>query len=180
MNARTLGAAIALAVSAVTANAQARLPPGPFRRKARAARRNGAPGRARLGQSDEAATVLDAVKLIKTGEIIELAHVLGPAMPFFGTRRFDVHVKRSFMNTGSNERGSNEEMVLLRDRPGRHAVRRLRAPDPSQQSLQLLQDRGDRGPPYVQQARHPERRCPHHARRADRRRGLQGRRDAGR
>src|SRR6476659_8691061 len=56
--------------------------------------------------------VLDAVKLIKTGEIIELAHVLGPAMPFFGTRRFDVHVKRSFMNTGSNERGSNEEMVL--------------------------------------------------------------------
>ena len=35
-----------------------------------------------------------------------------PTMPFFGTRRFDVHVKRSFMNTGSNERGSNEEMVL--------------------------------------------------------------------
>jgi kynurenine formamidase len=33
-------------------------------------------------------------------------------MPFFGTRRFDVHVKRTFMNTGSNERGSNEEMVL--------------------------------------------------------------------
>jgi hypothetical protein len=52
------------------------------------------------------------VKLIKSGEIIELAHVLGPAMPFFGTRRFDVHVKRTFMNTGSNERGSNEEMVL--------------------------------------------------------------------
>src|SRR5215211_6230637 len=57
-------------------------------------------------------TVLNAVKLIKAGEIIELAHVLGPAMPFFGTRRFDMHVKRTFMNTGSNERGSNEEMVL--------------------------------------------------------------------
>jgi kynurenine formamidase len=58
------------------------------------------------------ALVLDTVKLIKTGEIIELAHVLGPTMPFFGTRRFDMHVKRTFMNPGSNERGSNEEMVL--------------------------------------------------------------------
>jgi len=57
-------------------------------------------------------TVLDAVKLIKTGEVIELAHVLGPGMPFFGTRRFDMHLKRTFMNTGANERGSNEEMVL--------------------------------------------------------------------
>ncbi|HKA70604.1 MAG TPA: cyclase family protein [Xanthobacteraceae bacterium] len=57
-------------------------------------------------------TVLNAVKLIKTGEVIELAHVLGPGMPFFGTRRFDMHLKRTFMNTGANERGSNEEMVL--------------------------------------------------------------------
>jgi kynurenine formamidase len=57
-------------------------------------------------------TVLNAVKLIKTGEVIELAHVLGGTMPFFGTRRFDMHLKRTFMNTGSNERGSNEEMVL--------------------------------------------------------------------
>ncbi|MFL4970930.1 MAG: cyclase family protein [Xanthobacteraceae bacterium] len=57
-------------------------------------------------------TVLNAVKLIKTGEVIELAHVLGPSMPFFGTRRFDMHLKRTFMNPQSNERGSNEEMVL--------------------------------------------------------------------
>jgi kynurenine formamidase len=56
--------------------------------------------------------VLDAVKLIKTGEVIDLAHVLGAGMPFFGTRRFDVHLKRTFLNTGSNERGSNEEMVI--------------------------------------------------------------------
>jgi kynurenine formamidase len=58
------------------------------------------------------ATVLEAVKLIKTGEVIEMGHVLGADMPFFGTRRFDVHLKRSFMNPQSNERGSNEEMVL--------------------------------------------------------------------
>src|SRR5262245_54657181 len=57
-------------------------------------------------------TVLNAVKLIKTGEVIELAHVLGPTMPFFGPRRFDMHLKRTFMNPQSNERGSNEEMVL--------------------------------------------------------------------
>src|SRR5262245_37140118 len=56
--------------------------------------------------------VVDAVKLIKSGEIIDLSYPLGAGMPFFGTRRFDVHLKRTFMNTGSNERGSNEEMVL--------------------------------------------------------------------
>src|SRR5262245_10267283 len=56
--------------------------------------------------------VLDAIQLIKTGEVIDLAHVLGAGMPFSGTRRFDLHLKRTFMNPQSNERGSNEEMVL--------------------------------------------------------------------
>ncbi len=58
------------------------------------------------------ATVLEAMKLVRTGEVIELAHVLGPTMPFFGTRRFDMHAKRTFMNTGTNRRGSNEEIVV--------------------------------------------------------------------
>lgn len=58
------------------------------------------------------AAVLNATKLIKTGEVIELGHVLGPSMPFFGTRRFDVHTKRTFMNEPSNRRGSNEEIVI--------------------------------------------------------------------
>ncbi|HEY6703040.1 MAG TPA: hypothetical protein VI010_03010 [Xanthobacteraceae bacterium] len=57
-------------------------------------------------------TVLNAVKLIKTGEVIELGHVLNTNMPFFGTRRFDVHIKRTFMNEFSNRRGSNEEIVI--------------------------------------------------------------------
>jgi len=56
--------------------------------------------------------VLDAIQLIKTGEVIDLAYVLGAGMPFFGPRRFDMHLKRTFMNPQSNERGSNEEMVL--------------------------------------------------------------------
>jgi kynurenine formamidase len=57
-------------------------------------------------------SVLKATRLIRTGEVIELSHVLGPAMPFFGTRRFDVHTKRTFMNQFSNRRGSNEELVV--------------------------------------------------------------------
>jgi kynurenine formamidase len=57
-------------------------------------------------------TVLNATKLIKTGEVIELGHVLNDKMPFFGTRRFDVHIKRTFLNQFSNMRGSNEEIVI--------------------------------------------------------------------
>ena len=57
-------------------------------------------------------TVLNAVKLIKTGEVIELGHVLSGNIPFSGLRRFDVHIKRTVMNPQSNNRGSNEEMVL--------------------------------------------------------------------
>src|SRR5882724_202096 len=58
------------------------------------------------------AAVLKATKLIKTGETIELGHVLSAEMPFFGTRRFDVHTKRTFMNQPSNRRGSNEELLV--------------------------------------------------------------------
>ncbi|MBX9844599.1 MAG: cyclase family protein [Xanthobacteraceae bacterium] len=58
------------------------------------------------------AAVVNAAKLIRTGEVIELAHVLGPSMAFFGTRRFDVHIKRTFVNQFSNMRGSNEEIVV--------------------------------------------------------------------
>jgi kynurenine formamidase len=57
-------------------------------------------------------SVLKAVRLIKTGEVIEIGQVLSAAMPFFGTRRFDVTTKRTLMNTGSNRRGSNEELVV--------------------------------------------------------------------
>lgn len=59
-----------------------------------------------------AKSVLRAKELIRTGEVIEIAHPLNSAMPFFGTRRFDVHTKRSFMNDFSNRRGSNEELVV--------------------------------------------------------------------
>jgi kynurenine formamidase len=57
------------------------------------------------------ATVLRAARLIKTGETVELAHPLGAGMPISGTRQFNVHTKRTFMNQPSNRRGSNEELL---------------------------------------------------------------------
>lgn len=53
-----------------------------------------------------------AADLIQSGEIVELGRTLGQDMPFFGTRRFDVHTKRTFMNPQANQRGSNEELVV--------------------------------------------------------------------
>ena len=64
------------------------------------------------GNHMKPASVLRAKELIKTGEVIEIAHVMNDKMPLFGTRRFDVHVKRTFMNDFSNRRGSNEELVV--------------------------------------------------------------------
>lgn len=59
-----------------------------------------------------AKAVLTAQKLIRSGEVIEMAHPLNAQMPISPTRRFDVHTKRTFMNDFSNRRGSNEEVVL--------------------------------------------------------------------
>ena len=57
-------------------------------------------------------SVLRATRFIKTGEVIELGHVLNSSIPLVGTRRFDVHTKRTFMNQVSNRRASNEELVV--------------------------------------------------------------------
>ena len=64
------------------------------------------------GNHMKPASVLRATQLIKSGEVIEIAHPLNDKMAFFGTRRFDVHTKRTFMNQFSNMRGSNEELVV--------------------------------------------------------------------
>jgi hypothetical protein len=57
-------------------------------------------------------TVLRAARLIRTGEVFELGHVLSSDLPFCGNRRFDVHIKRTFMNPESNRCGSHEELVI--------------------------------------------------------------------
>ena len=58
------------------------------------------------------ARVLQAARLIRTGEVIELGRVLEPAMPLFGTRRFEIHTKRTGPSLGTNRRRSNEELVV--------------------------------------------------------------------
>src|SRR5215468_9027961 len=57
------------------------------------------------------AAVLQAARLIRTGEVIELGRVLRAGMPMPATRRFDLHTKRTVMNPQANQRGSNEEVV---------------------------------------------------------------------
>jgi hypothetical protein len=57
-------------------------------------------------------SVLRATRLIKTGEVIELGYVLNATIPLVGTRRFDVHTKRTLMNQVANRRASNEELVV--------------------------------------------------------------------
>src|ERR1700681_4514486 len=47
-------------------------------------------------------SVLNAAKLIKTGEVIELAHVLHTGMPLQTTRRFEVFTKRTTEYLGTN------------------------------------------------------------------------------
>jgi kynurenine formamidase len=64
------------------------------------------------GNHMKPASVLRAIPLIKTGEVIEIAHVLNDKMVINPGRKFDVTVKRTFMNDFSNRRGSNEELVV--------------------------------------------------------------------
>jgi kynurenine formamidase len=106
-----LGLAGAVAVSAsVLAQGQPTwLPPA---EKDRCPSKWGAGDERGSGNHQKAAAVMKAAGMIKTGEVIELAHVLNDKMPFFGTRRFDVHVKRTFLNQPANKRGSNEELVV--------------------------------------------------------------------
>jgi len=105
--------AIALATVMLAGTTQAQTPSwSPPPESARCPSKWGAGDERGAGNHMKPQAVLNAAKLIKTGEVIELGHVLSGNIPFSGTRRFDVHVKRTFMNPQSNNRGSNEEMVI--------------------------------------------------------------------
>lgn len=56
--------------------------------------------------------VLRATQSIKTGQVFELGRVLEANMPLFGTRKFEIHTKRTGPMLGSNKRRSNEELVV--------------------------------------------------------------------
>jgi kynurenine formamidase len=103
------GVALALGLTTASADAQSWKPPAESQRCPSKWGANDVRG-SMNHQKPEA--VRKAKELIKTGEVIEMAHVLNTAMPLVGTRRFDVHTKRTFMNQPSNRRGSNEEIVI--------------------------------------------------------------------
>ncbi|OLE38654.1 MAG: hypothetical protein AUG00_04660 [Candidatus Rokubacteria bacterium 13_1_20CM_2_70_7] len=99
---------MALGSASVTAHAQSWRPPADNQR---CPSKWGAGDERGSGNHMKPETVLRAARLIHTGEVIELGHVLSAQMPISSTRRFDVHTKRTFMNPQSNRRGSNEELV---------------------------------------------------------------------
>ena len=92
-----------------TASAQAWRPPSD---SARCPSQWGALDERGAGNLKSPESVLRAAQLIRTGEVIELAHVLSADMPMGATRQFDVHTKRTVMNPLSNRRGGNEELVV--------------------------------------------------------------------
>ncbi|HSF06989.1 MAG TPA: cyclase family protein [Methylomirabilota bacterium] len=104
-----LATVVILGSAALTADAQSWRPPAESQR---CPSKWGAGDERGSANHMKPATVLRATQLIKTGEVIELGHVLAADMPFFGTRRFDVHTKRTFINQPSNRRGSNEEILI--------------------------------------------------------------------
>jgi kynurenine formamidase len=110
-----LGFAFAVSILLGATSAAAQAPSwSPPADSARCPSKWGAGDERGVGNHMKPAIVLNAIKLIKTGEVIELGQTLSGAMPFVGTppRRFDVHMKRTVMNPASNERGSNEEVVM--------------------------------------------------------------------
>ena len=102
--------AVALVLASTIAGAQTWKPPA---ESARCPSKWGASDERGSANHMTPALVLNAARLIRTGEVIEIGHVLRAGMPIQATRRFDLHTKRTFMNPQSNQRGSNEEVVTL-------------------------------------------------------------------
>jgi kynurenine formamidase len=102
------GVVIALAAGAVAA--QSWRPPAEAQRCPSKWGANDERGAANHMKPD---TVLRATKLIRTGEVIELGHVLGPNMAMNPARIFSMITKRSTQAPGTNQRGGNEEIVTM-------------------------------------------------------------------
>jgi kynurenine formamidase len=111
MNKGILAAALAAVffLHAAGTAAQSWAPPPP---EARCPSKWGAADERGAANLVTAESVLAASKLIRSGEVIELGRVLGTDMPLFGTRRFDIHTKRTGGPMGTNKRYTNEEVVF--------------------------------------------------------------------
>jgi kynurenine formamidase len=105
----TTVAALGLALAATPLAAQTWQPPAPDQRCP-----------SKWGDGDERGAanhmspqrVARAAQLIRSGQVFELGRVLAMDIPFFGTRRFDIHTKRTGGPMGSNKRITNEELVI--------------------------------------------------------------------
>jgi kynurenine formamidase len=105
--------ALFAATSAVTMSAIAQTPSWtPPPESARCPSKWGVGDERGSGNHMKPQSVLNAVKLIKTGEVIELGHVLNAAIPIQSTRHYELLTKRTTSFFGSNRRGSNEEVVI--------------------------------------------------------------------
>src|SRR5688572_16538318 len=100
---------LAITLACGRASAQPWQPPG---EKERCPSRWGAGDERGAANHMKPESVLRAARLMRTGEVFELGRVLSASMPFVGTRRFDMHLKRTVMNPQPNRRGSNEEVVV--------------------------------------------------------------------
>jgi kynurenine formamidase len=103
------GSLVGLALISTVANAQSWSPPSPGMRCPSKWGATDERGAANLLTPE---SVLNASRLIRTGEVVELGRVLSTDMPLFGTRRFDIHTKRTGGPMGSNKRYTNEELVI--------------------------------------------------------------------
>ena len=102
-------AAFTLAAAALPAAAQSWQPPTP---EQRCPSKWGAADERGAANYMSAATVANAARLIRSGEVFELGWTLSSDIPLFGTRRFDLTTKRTSGPMGTNKRISNEELVV--------------------------------------------------------------------
>jgi kynurenine formamidase len=102
-------AVFTFAVVAAPAAAQSWQPPTP---EQRCPSKWGAADERGAANYVTSASVANAARLIRAGEVFELGWPLAADIPLVGTRRFDLHTKRTSGPIGSNKRISNEELVV--------------------------------------------------------------------
>ena len=108
VSATLVGAAL-IAAAAATAQTPSWVPPA---ESARCPSKWGAGDQRGAGNHMKPAAVLNAAKMIRTGEVIELGRVLNESMPLSAGRHFDLLTKPSTRPNGANDRISNEELVV--------------------------------------------------------------------
>ena len=106
-----IAAAVAIAGAAAFAQAPGWTPPA---ESARCPSKWGAGDERGAVNHMKPASVVNAARLIRTGEVIELGRVLNASMPVFTGRSFKLTHKRIYLGgyiLGSNRLGANEEVV---------------------------------------------------------------------